>query len=52
MKNYLRKILHPISMAVGRLHNFLLLKIPKGNMKSRKILDFDQKIEKLIFLIF
>jgi hypothetical protein len=34
MKNYINKILHPISMAVGRLHNFLLLKIPKGNTKA------------------
>jgi hypothetical protein len=34
MKNYLDKILHPISTAYGRLHNFLLLKIPKENMKE------------------
>jgi hypothetical protein len=34
MKNYLHKILHPISTAAGRLHNLLLLKIPKGNMKA------------------
>jgi hypothetical protein len=33
-KNYLHKILHLISTAYGRLHNFLFLKIPKGNMKA------------------
>jgi hypothetical protein len=33
-ENYLHKILHPISTAVGHLHKFLLLKIPKGNMKA------------------
>jgi hypothetical protein len=32
----LRKKLHPISMARGRLHNFLLLKIPKGDMKAER----------------
>jgi hypothetical protein len=35
-KNYLRKKLHPISMAIGHLHKILLLKIPKGNMKARR----------------
>jgi hypothetical protein len=34
MKNYLHKILHPISTAYDRLHNFLFLKIPKKNMKA------------------
>jgi hypothetical protein len=43
MKNYLRKKLYLILTAVGRLHNFLLPKIPKGNMKKRKILDFVKK---------
>jgi hypothetical protein len=50
MKNYLHKILHPISTAYGHLHNFLFLKIPKGKYKSRKILDFvKKKWEKMIF---
>jgi hypothetical protein len=34
MKNYLRKKLHPISTVIGRLHKFLLLKIPKAKMKA------------------
>jgi hypothetical protein len=51
MKNYLRKKLHPISTAVGRLHNFLLPKIPKGNMKKRKILYFVKKRKIDLFLI-
>jgi hypothetical protein len=28
---------HPISTAIGRLHKFLLLKIPKGNMKAGRL---------------
>jgi hypothetical protein len=34
MKMYLWKKLHPISIAIGRLHKILLLKIPNGNMKA------------------
>jgi hypothetical protein len=34
IKNYLHKILHPISTAIGRLHKFFLLQIPKENMKA------------------
>jgi hypothetical protein len=43
---YLRKKLHPISTAIGRLHKFLLLKIPKGNMKAGR---FKILSEKMIF---
>jgi hypothetical protein len=34
MKKLPRKKLHLISKAIGRLHKFLILKIPKGNMKA------------------
>jgi hypothetical protein len=46
---YLWKKLHPISTAVGRLHKFLLLKIPKGNMKAGRFLDFVRKMRKKDF---
>jgi hypothetical protein len=46
MKNYLHKILHPISTAEGRLHNFLFLKIPKGNIKAGRFYILSEKIRK------
>jgi hypothetical protein len=52
MKNYLHKILHPISMVVGHLHNFLIVKIPQGKYESMKILDVARKNEKNDFLGF
>jgi hypothetical protein len=51
MKNYLHKKLHPISMAIGRLDKFLLLKIPNGNMKAGRF-QILLKNEKICFLIF
>jgi hypothetical protein len=49
MKNYLRKKLHPISTAVGRLHKFFASQNSKEKYESMNILDFVKKIEKSIF---
>jgi hypothetical protein len=43
---YLRKKLHPISTAKGRLHKFLLLKIPKGNTKAGRFKILSEKMRK------
>jgi hypothetical protein len=46
MKMYLRKKLHPISTVVGRLRKFLLLKIPKRNMKAGRFKILSEKMRK------
>jgi hypothetical protein len=48
-ENVSTKKLHPISTAVGCLHKFLLLKIPKGNMKAGKFKILSEKMRKMIF---
>jgi hypothetical protein len=50
MKKCQRKKLHLISTAGGRLHNFLLLKIPKGNMKAGRFYILSEKM--IFFRIF
>jgi hypothetical protein len=50
MKMYLWKKLHPISTTIGRLHKFLLLKIPKGNMKAGRFNILSEKMRKNNFL--
>jgi hypothetical protein len=47
MKNYLHKILHPISTAA----QFLVSQNSKGKYESRKILGFVRKNEKEMFFL-
>jgi hypothetical protein len=52
MKNYLHKNLHPISTAIGRLHNFLLLKIQRKIGKQEDFRFYKKKENLTFFEIF